>query len=56
MALTELNQETYEGIKDLIDYWKDQENKSHEDVREMLDSICLSYGGRVVERCDISES
>ena len=50
MELSEFTKETRAKLNDLLKYWKKWEQVKDDDVLQLLDSIAMSYGGKVVDR------
>ena len=50
MELSEFTKETRAKLNDLLKYWKKWEHVKDDDVLQLLDSIAMSYGGKVVDR------
>ena len=50
MELSEFTKETRAKLNDLLKYWKKWEHVKDDDVLQLLDSIAISYGGKVVNR------
>ena len=50
MELSEFTKETRAKLNDLLKYWKKWEHVKDDDVLQLLDSIAISYGGKVVDR------
>ena len=50
MELSEFTQETRAKLNDLLKYWKKWEHVKDDDVLQLLDSIAICYGGKVVDR------
>ena len=49
MELSEFTKETRAKLNDLLKYWKKWEHVKDDDVLQLLDSIAISYGGKVVD-------
>ena len=52
MELSEFTMETRAKLNDLLKYWKKWEHVKDDDVLQLLDSVALSYGGKVVGKVD----
>ena len=50
MELSEFTKETRAKLNDLLKYWKKWEHVKDDDVLQLLDSIAISYGWKVVDR------
>ena len=50
MELSEFTKETRAKLNELLKYWMKWEHVKDDDVLQLLDSIAMSYGGKVVDR------
>ncbi len=50
MPITELNENTYDQICDLLEYLQQIEKLKNKDIGILLDKIVRKYGGKVVNK------
>ena len=50
MSVSELNEDTYDQICDLLENLQQIEKLKNKDIRILLDKIVRKYGGKVVNK------
>ena len=50
MAISELNEDTQDQIRDLLENLQQIEKLKNKDIRILLDKIVRTYGGKVVNK------
>ena len=50
MAISELNEDTQDQIRDLLENLQQIEKLKNKDIRILLDKIVRPYGGKVVNK------
>ena len=50
MAVSELNEDTYDQICDLLEYLQQTEKLKNKDICILLDKIVRPYGGKIVNK------
>ena len=50
MAVTELNEDTQDQIRDLLENLQQIEKLKNKDIRILIDKIVRQYGGKVVNK------
>jgi len=50
MAVSELNEDTYDQICDLLENLQQIEKLKNKDIRILLDKVVRKYGGKVVNK------
>ena len=50
MAVSELNEDTQDQIRDLLENLQQTEKLKNKDIRILLDKVVRKYGGKVVNK------